>query len=241
MTAAETAPTVATVGVVAALAAEARWLDGVRGPPDSPLRVLVSGVGARAAQRAAERLLADGARSLVSWGTAAGLHPTLAPGTLLIADRVLADAAATTALEPTLAWADRLATALQGVVPVARGTMACPRAVLRTAADKSALARASGAIGADMESAAIGRVAEAAGVAWIVVRVVSDGWDATVPESVVAAVGNDGAIRLGRLARAVLARPSDLRAFPALARGMRVAGRTMRRAAPVLACGGREA
>jgi adenosylhomocysteine nucleosidase len=212
-------------GVIAALPAEARWLKA------SAFSVRVGGVGAEPARRAAALLIADGAQALVSWGTAAALAPTLTVGTLVLADRVIAEAGA---LTPDLAWTARVAEALKGIVPVVRGTIVCPTDVLRNANDKHALADKTGAIAADMESAAIGSVARDAGAPWIVVRVVSDAADTVVPSSVVGAIDSAGALSLPRLLGGLLLNPGDVAALPALARGMRLAGRTMRSVAPVL-------
>jgi adenosylhomocysteine nucleosidase len=214
-------------GVVAALPAEARWLRA------SALKVRVGGVGAEHARRAARALIADGALALISWGTAAALSPTLRLGTLVLADRVVGD---NVPIVPDLAWTARVADAIREIpgVSVVRGTMACPSEVLRNASEKHALADRSGAIAADMESAAIGAVAREAGAPWIVVRVVSDAADTVVPSSVVDAIDKKGALSWTRLLGALLLKPADVAAFPALARGMRLAGRTMRSVAPVL-------
>jgi adenosylhomocysteine nucleosidase len=212
-------------GVVAALPAEARWLR------TSALAVRVGGVGAEHARRAARALIADGAQALISWGTAAALAPALGVGTLVLADRVVGDSVP---LVPDLAWTARVAESLHGVVPVVRGTLACPTDVLRNANEKRALADRSGAIAADMESAAIGAVAREAGLPWIVVRAVSDAADTVVPSSVVDAIDQHGALSWTRLLGALLRKPTDLAAFPALARGMQLAGRTMMSVAPVL-------
>lgn len=212
-------------GVVAALPAEARWLRA------SALAVRVGGVGAEHARRAARSLIADGAQALISWGTAAALAPTLSVGTLVLADRIVGESVP---LVPDLAWTARVAESLLDVVPVVRGTIACPTDILRNARDKHALADRSGAIAADMESAAIGAVAREAGASWIVVRVVSDAADTVVPSSVVDAINEKGALSWTRLLGALLRKPTDITAFPALARGMRLSGQTMRRVAPVL-------
>jgi len=214
-------------GVVAALPAEARWLRA------SALEVRVGGVGADHARRAARAFIADGAKALISWGTAAALAPSLGLGTLILADRVIGDNESVP-LVPDVAWTARVADALRGVVPVVRGTLACPTQVLRNAKEKRALADRSGAIAADMESAAIGSAAREAGAPWIVVRVVSDAADTVVPTSVVSAIDGSGALSFMRLVGALLQNPGDIAALPALARGMQLAGRTMRSVAPVL-------
>jgi len=214
-------------GVVAALPAEARWLRA------SALEVRVGGVGAEHARRAAIALIADGAKALISWGTAAALAPSLSIGTLILADRVVGDNDSVP-LVPDLGWTARIADAVRDIVPMVRGTMACPTEVLRNAREKHALADRSGAIAADMESAAIGGVAREAGLPWIVVRAVSDAADTVVPISVSNAIDQAGALNMGRLILELIASPGDIAAFPALARGMQLAGRTMRSVAPLL-------
>ena len=215
----------ASTGVVAALPAEARWLRA------SALEVRVGGVGAEPARRTARALIADGAKSLISWGTAAALAPTLGVGTLVLADRVIGDSVP---LVPDREWTARIAESLRDVVPLVRGTMACPTDVLRNANEKHALADRSGAIAADMESAAIGAVAREAGLPWIVVRVISDAADTVVPFSIVDAIDRNGALSWTRLLGGLLKHPLDLVALPKLARGMQLAGRTMTSVASVL-------
>jgi adenosylhomocysteine nucleosidase len=195
------------IGVVAALPAEGRCLDAAAGR-----RVVVSGVGEAAAARACARLLGDGATALVSWGTAAGLTDALGPGRIVIAG--------------TEAWVSRV---VERVGPLAeRGGIAYAGSVLATPADKRALAAATGAVVADMETDAVSRAARAAGVPWLAVRAVADTVDVFVPASVLRAIDADGRVRYGRLGAALLARPGDLAALPRVARGFNAALRALR-------------
>jgi adenosylhomocysteine nucleosidase len=245
------------VGIVVALPAEARTLRAARraagaavaeGADGGRLLVRVSGVGARAARAASEALIAGGARALVSWGIAAGLDEGVVPGTLVLAERIVAepivaDAAADGSLAPraglaaadiaTVApWADRVAARLGSVVPIVRGSIACPARALRTTADKRALA-ATGAVAADMESAAVAEVARRAGVPWLIVRAVADGVDVPVPMSVIQAIDDDGRLRWTRLGARLTRHPRDVARLPALARGFRAALATLRVVATV--------
>ena len=238
------------VGIVAALPAEARSLVprdariGVTCVVNADVRLHVGGVGAVGGRRAAETLIAGGARALVSWGLAAGLDPVLVPGTLIIGTRVVhttvaasaAGRARRTGHEPdetpdanvrvSSEWADRLSARFGGELTVVRGAIACPDHVLRTAAEKRALG-ASGAVAADMETAAIAAVAVHARVPWLAIRVVVDTMDLIVPESVADAVDSAGRVRMARLLTALVRHPSDLTHLPALARAYRRALRTL--------------
>jgi hypothetical protein len=84
-----------------------------------------------------------------------------------------------------------------------------------------------------MESGAIGAVAHAAGVPFVVVRVVVDGHDDQLPESIEAWVTSAGQTRVAPLARALLA-PRELGMFTILLRRSWVAQRALRQLARVL-------
>jgi hypothetical protein len=198
------------IGIIAALPAEARCLSGA-----AEARVVVSGVGAAAAARACATLIADGAVALVSWGTAAGLTDAMTSG------RVVIDASL-----GAIGWAERVVQLLDGVA--VRGRIACPPAVLQTPAHKRALASVTGAAVADMETDTIAGAARAAGLPWLAVRAVADGVDVVVPVSVLRAIDTEGRVRYGRLGAGLLARPSDVAALPAMARGFNAALRSLR-------------
>jgi adenosylhomocysteine nucleosidase len=195
------------IGVVAALPAEARCL-----APSAGRRIVVSGVGAAAAARACATLLAEGAAGLVSWGTAAGLTETVPSGQVVIAG--------------SEAWVSGVMRRLAGIA--VRGGIACPSGILRTASEKRALALATGAVIADMETDAVRQVADAAGVPWLAVRAVADAVDVGVPVSVLQAIDGQGRVSYGRLGAALLGRPRDVAALPGVARGFSAALRSLR-------------
>jgi adenosylhomocysteine nucleosidase len=225
------------VGIVAALPAEARCLVpsdasvGTTCVVNRRVRVHVGGIGAAAAERAATSLIADGAAALVSWGFAAGLGATLAAGTLVIGTQVVdrqtsgheGDGAA---IGVSHRWAERLATRLAAAASIVRGTIACPDHVVGTTREKRALG-ASGAVAADMETAAIANAATGAGVPWLALRVVVDAVDVVVPPTVAAAVDATGHLQMARLIRGLILHPSELVSLPTLARAYRRAMRTL--------------
>ena len=214
-----------TVGVVAALPAELQSLlhataaVGETRPVNSRVHAQAGGIGAAAAHRAAASLVADGASALVSWGFAAGLDPALTPGTLVISRQLeppvpgAPGAATATASAAAIAWAARLSTRLRDLVPLVNGIIACPDHVVRTAAEKRTLG-ASGAVAADMESAAVAAVAAAAGIPWLALRVLVDTVDVIVPEAVAAAIDSSGRFEMARFFRALIRRPIHLASLP---------------------------
>jgi adenosylhomocysteine nucleosidase len=223
-----------TVGVVAALPTELQPLlratatVGETRLVNDRVRAQAGGIGAAAAHRAATALVADGASALVSWGLAAGLDPALAPGTLVISRQLEppVPGAPGAANAAAAAWAARLSARLHGIVPLVNGAIACPDHVVRTAAEKRALG-ASGAVAADMESAAIAAVAATAGIPWIALRVLVDSVDVIVPRAVTAAIDSSGRFEMARFVGALIRHPMDVMSLPSLASAYRRAMRTL--------------
>lgn len=229
------------VGIVAALTAEGACLTRDRTTRGCPVAVgqemqlCVAGMGAARATAAARAL--HGATAFVSWGVAAGLDPALGAGTVIIAWQVVhpgaidcepPDAAQTVAQ----AWAERLRERLQGRVATALGRLAATDHILGTVANKQTLAR-TGALGADMESAAIAQVAQSAGIPWIAVRAIVDPANVVLPPNVLLAVDIVGRVRPTRLLASLVQHPRECLQLPALARGFRAALGSLRIVAEV--------
>lgn len=190
------------VGVVAALEREIRAF-GIGSPREGALQrltdeliVTVSGLGAERAYRAGKRLLDAGAAALASWGSAAALDVRLAPGNLLLPSTVISCAGEVIAVDAQ--WREQLLARLRDRVPVHTGALIETSRVLTCMAEKQALAECSGAVAADMESAAIARLAREAGIAFIAVRAIADSADAAVPARLARAVSDDGQVHLAR-------------------------------------------
>ncbi|MGF1527489.1 MAG: hypothetical protein ACFCBW_11955 [Candidatus Competibacterales bacterium] len=163
-------------GAVCALKGEARTLAA------GPWWVVTAGVGGKRARRAGEHLLARGAVGLVSWGCAAALSPALSPGDLVLPRGVVAADGAWLPCDPSAL------ALLSALAPAAHpGVLAEAREVLVEPAAKVGLARATGALAADMESAALARLALERGVAFAALRAISDGLDRPLPGPLVAA------------------------------------------------------
>ncbi len=95
-------------------------------------------------------------------------------------------------------------------------------AVVATAADKRALFMATGAEAVDLESGAVGIVADRHRLPFAVLRAVCDPAGTTLPPAALLALDQAGAIGLWRVAHSVLGAPGQL---PALLRLARDAGR----------------
>jgi len=212
------------VGVVVAMRWEAH---GLAGRDD---RLALAGPGADRAEQAARYLVREGVDALVSWGVAAGLDPSLAPGTLLLPERVLAANGDCYSL--TGAWHTRAVEHTVDAAPVL-GPLAETVSLLPGPSAKAALQARTGAIAADMESAAVVRVARDSRLPVLVVRAVLDAADVTLPEAWSRVAGPDGGLRPGAVIAAA-ARPALWKDGLALARCRRLAARSLRAAAPLL-------
>jgi len=214
------------VGIVAALAAEARALGPTR-PAFEPLRSLadgtmlaVSGMGCAAAAHAAQLLVDTGVTALASWGMAGGLDPTLKAGTILLPSHVIS--ADGTSLPTTRYWRERLAVALGSRQPVVNGKLLSSTRAIAAVADKAAAFGATGALAVDMESLAVAQIAAARGVPFIAVRVIVDTAHDALPRAAVAA-SRSGQVQIWRLIGALALAPAEISAVIRLAQRYRTA------------------
>ncbi len=182
----QSADALAGYGFVVALASEARTL--CRRPPASGqtltfgegCRLAVSGMGGVRAAEAALRLVGEGCRGIVSWGTCGGLASGLMPGSLVVATEVLAvDGRRYRAgtLRPPGAH---------------HGTILSVSEPVASVEEKALLAQQFGALAVDMESAALARTACECGVDFVVVRAVVDPAQEALPAVLARAVDGFG-------------------------------------------------
>ena len=191
-----------TVGVVTGLPAEAR-IARVLGVP-----VKAGGGTPWGAELAAERLVAEGATALISFGLAGGLDPDFRPGMLVVPLAVVEAGR----IRPTNA---KLARMLGGV---SAGMLAAESEIVVTAAEKFALGRSTLCGAVDLESGAVARVAERHGIPFAVLRAICDPADRDLPPAALTALNEKGAIAIARVALSILRYPGQIRALIALAR-----------------------
>lgn len=236
-------PPLRLTGIVAAMPAEVRALGArcpVAGEPVilfEQLSVLRAGIGAERARSAAQSLVNRGARALMSWGTAAGLDPALAPGMLIVPGSVVVPGSATFHVDQN--WHDKLARRLQVRAAAAGRLLAAPM-VLRHVHQKLSWFEGSGTAAADMESGAVAAVAGEAGVPFLVVRAIADGARTAVPPSALAGLNERGELQLRPLLSCLARHPADCFGLFRLARGFQAARNTLRyvasRAGAALCC-----
>ncbi len=169
--------------------------------------VAVSGIGGAAADTAA-RLLADaGATSLVSWGLAGGLDPTLGAGTICLPTMVIAADGSRLATDHH--WRELLAAAIAARRVVVGGSLLTSRSSIDGVAAKAAAFHETGAAAVDMESHAIAAVAASRKLPFIAIRVIVDTARDALPDAVVAA-SRGGDVSNLRLLQELLRSPQSL-------------------------------
>jgi len=223
---------IAPVGIVVALAAEARLLGSAVRRGDAltladGTRLAVTGVGCEAAAEGARRLIAAGCRSLASWGLAGGLDPALVAGDLVLPEEVVLEGGAS--LVTAQAWREQVACSLEAARhPAASGKLLTSAHALETVAGKSSAFGCTQAVAVDMESFAVAQVAAAGGVPFIAVRAIVDTAADEVPSALASAADAAGAVSVGRVIARLAVRPAQLAALLRLAVRYRAATRSLR-------------
>jgi len=242
------------LGIVVAMAEEARTLGTLPRPVDALVRpapgvvLCLSGIGPERAHAAAARLLDAGATALLSWGTAAGLIAGVGAGQLLLPREVLRMNGDRLPVSDT--WRRQLLGQFAPDHRIDDRPLVSTARILTSHRQKQALWSRFGAAAADMESAAVAEAAAAADVPFVALRAVADSATTPVPDWVFEYIDAYGHPHDASLLRELLQHPADwpglLQAtiqFRAALRTLRAIGRphgggdlapaTWRRAAPV--------
>jgi len=216
--------TLKRLGIVTAMPLERSWLAS----PDGGARpeVEVCGFGAAGARQAALKLVDLGVDALASWGMAAGLDPGLAPGVVVIPDRVTGSQAHE--YSPDILWRRRVLDRLGGAVTIVIAPLADAPVVLETCDAKATIFERTGAAAADMESAAVARVAAEHDLPLLVIRVVLDAAAVTLPGSLGRMIDDTGRVRVTQLMIRAVLDPRDWPRWPGLVRSFLAARHAMR-------------
>jgi adenosylhomocysteine nucleosidase len=221
---------VSVTGIVAALTAEARTLGPVRANQINTLRdgslLIISGMGPQAATRAALALIAAGARSLLSFGLAGALDPSLRAGAMLLPAAVTDGSGA---IHRTCdAWRELLAARAGASTEHHGGTLLSVIQPLLTVSAKSEAWSRTQACAVDMESFAIGAIASEQQINFAVARVVVDTAGDSLPGSIMRATGARGELNYPRLVCGLLRSPAEIPTLLRLARRYRPAMGSLR-------------
>lgn len=174
--------------------------------------------------RRTARLIAEGAKGLVSFGLAGGLDSALSAGDVVLPREIHADGQEH-ACES--AWIEALQRRIEASFRVSTGPLTAVARPVQTVAEKSALRERSGAAAVDMESGIVARAAQDRGLPFISVRVIADPAAQDLPHAAVVAIGGNGELHLGRVAAALWREPRDISDLLRIARQFAVAIRAL--------------
>lgn len=192
-----------TLGIVVSLPRELRSLTdqpipmGAWRAISDNILVVVSGIGAERAYAAGTLLVSQGATALLSWGCAAALDERVTPGCLVLPERIIS-ANGEIHLVST-EWHQRLYRALESKYPVCTEALIESDIVVKTSAEKRALAKRTQAAATDMESAAQARLAKDCGLPFVAIRAIVDTLSTEIPDNVLRALDPQGGVNLWSL------------------------------------------
>ncbi len=189
-----------TVGIVTGLTAEAVIAARLGCPVEA------GGGTPWGAEQAAERLVAEGATSLISFGLAGGLVANLRPGDVVVPMGVVEAGR----IRPTNAALSEILGGWSG------GMIAAEAHIVALAADKAVLARRTLCGSVDLESGAVARVAERHGLPFAVLRAICDPVERDLPPAALVTLNAKGAIAVTRLMGSILRRPWQIPGLIAL-------------------------
>jgi len=212
---------VTRLGVITGLASESACLNVF--PADSRPTVRCAGANSARAHTLARELAQEGCQGLLSFGTAGGLTAGQPTGGVIIASSVSAPDGRM--FETSKGWLERVQNIVGSDDGVTTAGMAGSTTVVATPKTKKDLGLATSAVAVDMESHAVGAAAQEAGVPFMIIRVVTDPVDRSIPEWVLGNLSDQGEPRYGVILAGLAVHPWNL---PSLIRLKRDSDRALR-------------
>ena len=200
-------------GIVTALRSEMNCLTQSRPEPNvatkinEQLLLVLSGMGSENVAAAIDVLLAEKVEGLVSFGTAGALGNDLKSGDIVIPANIVN--ANDEHQDISSIWRDNVIQKLETCPSVIHhGDIVTTSNVIANSADKQALREKTGAIAVDMESALISSAATLHNLPVIVIRVIVDEADTSIPTKVLDNTDAFGEVAIMGLMGAILTQPS---------------------------------
>jgi adenosylhomocysteine nucleosidase len=158
-----------------------------------------SGMGPKPARRATQALI-DGhsPRWIISAGFSGALEPHMKVGDIVVGNSIVDADGTELAIDMKMPANPAAGLYLGRLLMVDR--------IVRSVAEKKALAERLGAIAVDMESLAVAQVCHDSKTRFLAVRVISDDMSADLPPELASVVGSSGTVRLGAVAGAIFKR-----------------------------------
>jgi adenosylhomocysteine nucleosidase len=159
------------------------------------------------------------ANCLVSFGIAGGLAPQLRAGDVVISTEVLAEGECWQSEE---SFCTRIA-GLAAKVGAVEGPVLGTSRIMASTDEKRRTWVETGALAVDLESDVVARIAESAGIPFVVVRTIADTAYRALPPAALIPLAENGTPKLARVLASVARRPRQVAALVGLARETRTA------------------
>ena len=226
------------IGINAALPAEAACLYDKKLKVQTPVEIqqdiylCLSGMGYDAANEATEKLINLNINTLMSWGVAGALDPSLASGDLIIANSIISnDKTYKTATK----WQNQLLVfCSEKNYKVLNADIFSSKDVCATIEDKKELFEKNKAIAVDMESAAIAEKALNHNLDFITIRSIADKADMAIPEAVLKHTDKLGNPEILKFIGSCISKPAQIKELLKLASSYKKALETLSDIAPAL-------
>jgi len=161
---------------------------------------------------AIERIVAEGATGLVSFGIAGGLDPRLRPGSVLVPETVYAETGEAYSVD-----ADWRRLMIGRIPDGIGGALYGAETVVATSREKRALFARTGSVAVDLESAAVARIAAKCGIPFIVLRTVADPAHRSLPRAAINGLTGEGKVAFSAVVGHLTRRPHQLPALLVIA------------------------
>jgi len=200
--------------------------------PDLELKCVCSGSGQNNVLNASHRLISGGVSSLILLGMSGGIRSDLRTGDIIVADSVI-DTAGKGAFscwktDPSaVAFAHRIL--LETDLSCCRGAIATAGAPVIKAEAKKDLFAQTRALAVDMESAAVARAADEAGLSFFILRAVCDGPDTDLPAEITHCFDDEGNFQWRPLFEGIWGNPSFLPEIYAMSKRCYIALRSLKK------------
>jgi len=178
-------------------------------------------------------LIKAGCNALMSWGCAAALADSMAPGDCLLPDSIIAEHNSS-CLAIDQDWHNKLKARLSNAMHIHTSPLVSSQKLVASADEKYALGARTGAVGLDMESAAIADVASKYSIPFVIVRCIADPVSMSLPESVAIAMTPDGSINILKLLIFTARHPSNIHALIQLGIHFKAAQKILTKVAQIL-------
>jgi adenosylhomocysteine nucleosidase len=188
--------------------------------------ITLSGSGPANARIAAQILIGQGAKQLISWGCAGALAPHLKAGDLIIPESISSQD--NNLIATHTQWSKKTIANLTSSIKYYTGTLLERDSVVALADTKNKLHQSTHALAVDMESGAVARIAQQAQIPFIALRSIVDPANLDLPLAINHAMTETGLVSIPKLLLYLCAHPNEIPRLIKLGLNFNAANKTLK-------------